>query len=287
MIPDVEQSTWVITIYWLLMLPIAVWILVRTTDFWADDGPATLMEAVGATLVTALVVFLTYDFSGYVFALLMQVPELGFVFPQGYGYLNWFREPLCLKWQVLSFIPVIRYLPIIFAFTAAGTLQVVWWKMDFRMGVVAFFSQLVLLVFAMAMLSVVFSFFIGVSEGVANSGADANRRSSATNRNSNRNQNQVAPQAPPVGLPGLQQRVREIGTRKGPFINWVREGWTSINGTLEPVYNFLAPITKFLPLPAQDFMNGGGWLIALPGIGALGWYGWKKHQRRKTRVPTV
>jgi hypothetical protein len=33
MIPEVEQSSWVVVTYWLLMFPIAVVVLVRTTDF--------------------------------------------------------------------------------------------------------------------------------------------------------------------------------------------------------------------------------------------------------------
>lgn len=281
MIPEVEQSTWMIAVYWLLMFPIAVVVLVRTTEFWADDGPGTLMEAIGATLVTGLVVFLAYDLSGYLFAFLMQVPELGFVFPPGYTYLNWIREPLCLKWQVLSFIPVIRLLPVIFAFTAAGTLQVIWWKMDFRMGVVAFFSQLILNLFAMAMLSVVFSFFVGVSEGTSSSTTSSNSTSNSRNRS---NQVQLPSQEPLVGLPGLQQRVREIGTRKGPFINWVREKWSAFNGIFEPIYDLSRPVTKFLPLPAQDFLNGGGWLVAAPVLGTLAWFGWKRRSKRSGAV---
>jgi hypothetical protein len=264
MIPEVEQSGWIVATYWLLMFPIAVAVLVRTTAFWADDGPGTVFEAVRATLLTGLVVFLTYDLSGYVFARLMQSPQLGIVFPAGYGYWHWIREPLCLKWQVLGFVPFIRYLPVLFALTAGGTLQVLWWRIPFRQGVLAFISQIILNVLAMAMLSLVFVFFIGMREGAPASSS-----------------------ASPEGLPGLQQRVRELGARKGPFAGGIRERWESINRVFEPGYAFFQPITRYLPLPVQDFLHAGGWLIAGLGLAALGWYGWRNRYRSSRRRPNA
>jgi hypothetical protein len=94
MIPEVEQSSWVVFTYWLLMFPIAVVVLVRTTNFWADDGPGTVFPAIRTTLLTGLIIFLVYDLSGYVFARLMQSPQLGIVFPPatdtGTGFENRF-----------------------------------------------------------------------------------------------------------------------------------------------------------------------------------------------------
>jgi hypothetical protein len=46
-------------------------------------------------------------------------------------------------WQVLRFVPVIRYLPVLFALTAGGTLQVLWWRIPFRQGLLAFVSQII------------------------------------------------------------------------------------------------------------------------------------------------
>jgi len=292
MIPEVEQSSWVVVTYWLLMFPIAVVVLVRTTDFWADDGPGTVFEAIRTTLFTGLIIFLTYDLSGYVFARLMQSPQLGIVFPAGYGYWNWIREPLCLKWQVLGFVPVIRYLPVLFALTAGGALQVLWWRISFRQGLLAFISQIILNVFAMAMLSLIFVFFLGMREGATASSTPARnneRRATATeSRNRDRAAQaagQAASSASPDGLPGLQQRVRELGARKGPFARGIRERWESINKIFEPGYAFFQPITRFLPLPVQDFLLAGGWLIAGPGLAAFGWYGWRNRYRRSRSRP--
>jgi hypothetical protein len=34
---------------------------------------------------------------------------------------------------------------------------------------------------------------------------------------------------------------------------------------LRPVYDFCQPVTRHLPLPVQDFLNGGGWILVLTG----------------------
>jgi hypothetical protein len=293
MIPEVEQSLWVVITYWLLMFPIAVAVLIRTTDFWADDGPGTLFEAIRATLITGLVIFFTYDLSGYAFARMMQMPQLGFVFPPDYRYWNWIQEPLCLKWQVLGFVPIVRYLPVLFALTAGGTLQVLWWRIPFRQGLLAVASQIILNIFAMSILSLVFVFFIGMSDA-ANapppSARNVERRATAAERRSRDRTaqavNQPAANEVPNSLQGLQQRARQLGERKGPVARGLRERWEVINEAFEPGYTLFQPITRYLPLPAQDFLQAGGWLIAAPGLAAFGWYAWRNRQRSTRRRPT-
>ena len=115
MIPVIEHSSLLVILYWLLMIPIAILVLVRVTAFWADDGPGTLFGAVRTIVVMALAVYLTFDISGYLFARMMQDPQLGIAFPPGYHYWNWIREPQSLKWHVLGYVPLIRYLPVMFA----------------------------------------------------------------------------------------------------------------------------------------------------------------------------
>jgi hypothetical protein len=287
MIPEVEQTSWMIAAYWFLMFAIAAVVMVRVTNFWADDGPCTVFEAVRATLLMGLAVFLTYDLSGYLFARLMQMPELGFVFPEGYTYWNWIREPLCLKWQVLGFVPMIRYLPVLFALTVGGTIHVLLWDIPFRLAVLAFISQIVLMVSAMAFLSLVFSFFVGMSEGTTagtlSTRNDERRSTSAQRRNQNRadragEQKDISTAT--GGLLGMQERAREIGLRKGPLVNEAWARWESINRVFEPGYEWSRPFTRYLPLPVQDFLNGGGWLIAAPALATFGWYVWRIRRRR-------
>ena len=265
MIPVIEHSSLLIILYWLLMIPIAILVLVRVTAFWADDGPGTLFGALRTIVVMALAVFLTFDISAYIFACMMQDPQLGIAFPPGYHYWNWIREPQSLKWHVLGYVPLIRYLPVMFALCAGAIVQVLLWKIPFRTGMIVFVTQLLVDIFAMAMLSLVFSFFVGVQEGAnakthprhaagGHAGAHTNGRSMA---------------AVPDGLPGMQHRIEQLGAEEGPMVRRLWRRWESVNQLLRPLYDLLQPVTRHLPLPARDFLNGGGWLIVIPGVIAL------------------
>jgi hypothetical protein len=260
-IPVIEHSSLLVILYWLLMIPIAILVLVRVTAFWTDDGPGTLVGALKTIVAMGLAVYLTYDVSGYVFARMMQDPQLGIAFPPGYHYWNWMQEPQGLKWHVLGFVPLIRYLPVMFALCAGGVVQVLLWKIPFRTGMIVFVNQLLVDIFAMAMLSLVFSFFVGVQEGAT---AKAHPRHG---RGVHAGGRSVA--AAPAGLQGMQQRIEQLGVEEGPLARRLWRRWESVNQLLQPAYDLLQPITRHLPLPARDFLNGGGWLLVIPSVIAL------------------
>jgi len=272
-IPVIEHSSLLTILYWLLMIPIAILVLVRVTAFWTDDGPGTLFGAVRTIVVMALAVYLTYDISGYVFACMMQDPQLGIAFPPGYHYWNWIREPQSLKWHVLGYVPFIRYLPVMFALCAGAIVQVLLWKIPFRTGMIVFVNQLLVDIFAMAMLSLVFSFFVGVQEGA---NAKTHPRHAAGGHAGGRS---VA--AVPDGLPGMQHRIEQLGAEEGPMVRRLWRRWESVNQLLRPVYDLLQPVTRHLPLPVRDFLNGGGWLIVIPGVIAL-LRSWPRLRQRKS-----
>jgi len=260
MIQSIEHSSLLPILFWLLLLPIAIFILMRTTAFWTDEGPGTILGAAKTVLAIWLTVFFVYDLSGYGFARLMQDPRLGIAFPPNYSYLTWLREPMGLKWFVLGYVPLIRYLPVLFALCAGGVVQVLLWKIPFRVGMLVFLSQLFLNIFAMAVLSLVFSFFVGVEKG-----ADGKvpRRVAAANRRA------AAAAAAPDGLPGLQQKIEKLGRDEGPVLRRLLLRWRGVNGLFQPAYDLLDPVTSHLPLPAQDCLNGGGWLLVIPGLIAV------------------
>ncbi len=261
MIPVIEHSSLLVILYWLLMIPIAILVLVRVTAFWTDDGPGTLVGALKTIIAMWLAVYLTYDVSGYVFARMMQDPQLGIAFPPGYHYWNWMQEPQGLKWHVLGFVPLIRYLPVMFALCVGGIVQVLLWKIPFRTGMIVFINQLLVDIFAMAMLSLVFSFFVGVQEGAT---AKAHPRHGGGVHAGGR-----AVAATADGLQGMQQRIEQLGVEEGPLARRLWRRWESVNQLLQPAYDLLQPITRHLPLPARDFLNGGGWLLVIPSVIAL------------------
>jgi hypothetical protein len=224
----------------------------------------------------ALAVFLTYDLSGYVLASAMQDPQLGITFPPRYHYWNWIREPLSLKWYVLGFVPLIRYLPVMFGLCAGAIVQILLWKIPFRQALVVFVSQLIIDIFAMAMLSLVFSFFVGVQEGATAKGHPRQRAGMHANNRS------MA--ADPGGLHGMQMRIENLGAEEGPLFRRLCGRWVAANKQLQPLYNMLEPVTRHLPVPIRDFLNGGGWLLFVPGSLALVWY-WRRG--RPTPLPKL
>ena len=260
MIQSIEHSSLLPILFWLLLLPIAIFILMRTTAFWTEEGPGTILGAAKTVLAIWLTVFFVYDLSGYGFARLMQDPRLGIAFPPNYTYLTWLREPMGLKWFVVGYVPLIRYLPVLFALCAGGVVQVLLWKIPFRVGMLVFLSQLFLNIFAMAVLSLVFSFFVGVEKGPD---GKVPRRVAAANRRA------AAAAAAPDGLPGLQQKIEKLGRDEGPALRRLLLRWRGVNGLFQPAYDLLDPVTSHLPLPAQDCLNGGGWLLVIPGLIAV------------------
>jgi hypothetical protein len=260
-----------------------------------------MFGAAKTILLMSVAVFFTFDFSGYVFAWMMQRPDLGIGFPEGYHYGHWLREPLALKWQVLGFLPIIRYLPILFALCAGGAVQVFLWKITFREGLLVFVSLVVLTVIAMALLSLVFSFGVGIYEGVT--GDEASRRSAGQEpgrkagskpdrraagktdgraRKQRANQPAVPPPAPagrPTSLAQLQERVANVGAAQGPWVRRVHSWWEPINQRFDPLYRVIHPVTRYLPSPVQSFVHGGGWVLIVAGV-LGGLFVWRRGRRR-------
>jgi hypothetical protein len=89
----------------------------------------------------------------------------------------------------------------------------------------------------------------------------------------------------PGWIVGLTATCPRAWREKGSLRQGVSQTWESINQRLEPGYAFFQPITRYLPLPVQDFLLAGGWLIAGPGLAAFGWYGWRNRYRRPRSRP--
>jgi len=162
---------------------------------------------------------------------------------------------------VLGFVPMIRYLPVMFGLCAGAIVQILLWKIPFRLALVVFVSQLMIDIFAMAMLSLVFSFFVGVQEGAVAKGHPRQRAGMHANNRS------MA--ADPGGLQGMQMRIENLGVEEGPLFRRLCGRWVAANKRLQPLYDMLEPVTSHLPLPVRDFLHGGGWFLVIPGVIAL------------------
>lgn len=261
MIPAIDRYDLIVAAYWLIMFVIATFILVYVTVYCTGESPGSFWRAAKTTLLVGAAVFFTYDFSGYLFAVMMQVPAAGVRLPEHYSYWDWLREPLALKWQVLSFVPLIRYLPLLFALIIGGIVQVFLWKIPFQLGLLVFIAQIVLNLLAMMALSFVFSLGISLYERGAEHLA---------NRQEERGvESPLGPAAEPRNLRQVRDRVAAAGPDDTSLWRRIDRWWESFNSSLKPTYNFLQPVTDHFPLPVQDFLNGGGWLLTIPGLAGL------------------
>jgi hypothetical protein len=276
MVPMIEQYNLLLIVYWLVMFFIAMCVLVQVTGYFAGDAPGTLRRAALTTLLMFAAIYFTYDVSGYLLVLLMQDPSAGIMLPPQYTYWDWLREPLALKWHVLGFIPILRFVPVILALCMGCVIQVVLWEIPFNVALVVFLAQVFLDLMAMVVLSFVFRLGIGIYERAA--GPPTVRQAM---------EGYAQPRGPaerPATLDHLRHRIEKLGPEEGPFWRRVSAGWESVNGDLQPLYDFLQPVTKHLPVPAQDFLNAGGWPAILLGGTLLALYWPRIHRGRKHHV---
>src|SRR5579884_1323651 len=139
-------------VFWALMIPIAAYIFQNVCSMCGADYPTFRRAALTTVLVTAAA-FFAFDGIGY--GLIKASSDtVNLNLPPDYGYSNWLREPLHLKWQVLGLIPMIgRLLPIVVAVCLAATLYVLILAEPFRNCIAILAIQWTLNVVAMAILS--------------------------------------------------------------------------------------------------------------------------------------
>jgi hypothetical protein len=273
MAPHVESHSLLVVAYWLAMIPIAAAVLVTVTGYCIDDGPSSFSRAMLIVVAVAAGVFFAYDLTGYVFARLMQDPAVGVRLPPQYSYWDWLREPAGLKWRVLGFVPFIRYIPVGIALIVGAVMQIFIWNITFPFALLVFLAQLVLDLGAMVLLS--FAFQVGI----ALSGQEV-ARAEPPGPAQRREAGVAAAQPEPASLDELGHRVRNLEAEVGPVWRRLARDWESVNGHLGPLYRWLQPVTEHLPPPAQDFLNAGGWVAVLAGLGgvALVWPRFHRHR---------
>ena len=74
MTPMLEPYTVLIILYWLLMIPIAAYVLYLVTGYFTGEYPTSFVRAMFTVVFVAAVVFFSYDGAGYLFFRMMQDP---------------------------------------------------------------------------------------------------------------------------------------------------------------------------------------------------------------------
>jgi hypothetical protein len=70
----------------------------------------------------------------------------------------------------------------------------------------------------------------------------------------------------------MQQRIERLGAEEGPLVRRLWGRWAGFIRPLDPLSATLRPVTRHLPLPLRDFLDGGGWLALIPAAIALMWF---------------
>jgi hypothetical protein len=254
-----ETATAINYVFWVVMFCVATVILVQVSNYLTGESPQTVFKAARATLIVWATVYFVYDLSGYLFARIMQDPSNGIHMPAHYTYWDWFREPFAVKWYVLGFVPIIRYMPVIFGLFAGSLLHVFILDVTYPIALAVFLAQLFLNAFALIAIS--FAFNLGFAAYVR----DVVRPELVAEQQKEVRE-ALASHDAPRNLRQLGHRIGHLDPQQDTGWRQVEAGWRGFNAVFNPVYSWLRPVTKHLPLPAQDFLDSGGWLLVLPAL---------------------
>lgn len=295
MAPGPQQEPLLLVMFWLLMLPIAAFLLRTACGICAADLP-TYRRAALIVLLVGPAAYFTFDFSAYGIVLAQQ--DVALQLPPGYSYSSWLREPLALKWQAIGLIPGIRYLPVVFAICLAGVLQVILLQVTFRIGVLIFLLEWFLNVMAMALLSFLLSLtqgFLGKTLSTDTAPGDSALKQLVPDTQPQakhagpRPRDPQRPHARPVSGKGKTPEAPKEGTAAA--FATLREGLESTKSNLspqlqslkehlegfrerfepylEPIKEECEPFTQHLPDAVQEFLRDGGWWLVLGGVAVI------------------
>lgn len=290
--PPTPLSAEIATIVlWALMLPVAGYIFQTVCNLCGADPP-TFRRGVVVTVLVAAAAFFTFDGIGYGIVLGSR-DTLNLNLPPGYSYGNWLREPLYLKWQVLGLVPLLRWLPVLFAACLAATLYVFILAEPFRNCVAILAIQWTLNVVAMAILSFALSSILhfvtpspssgppGTASDYALSPAPPETRAKTRPRSRREAKN------PRIENDEKKPEEKDRSTAAGSDLKGVliahegkesapsswREQLHDLNNRLEPylepIKTASAPYTKYLPTAVQEFLDDGGWWLVLAGLAVV------------------
>jgi hypothetical protein len=247
--------------YWLVIIALAALFLRLACSLCQADIPSWTRAVISVILVTFLA-YLTFDFTSYLIMRSMQ--DVVIQVPPGYNYHIWFREPIAFKWMVISHAGPLRYLGPIFALCVAGILQVIVLQAEvtFRWGLLIFVLQTV----ATAVAGYILALVLGVALeaiGWTPQPATVAAAPGQVHDKGGKKGPATAPHKEPASLQPPEQNV------SASFQETVQNLKNYANSHLDDVKEELAPVTKHLPQPVNDFLDGGGWWLVLGVVGVI------------------
>jgi hypothetical protein len=292
--PATATDVIVTIVFWAAIVFIAGVIFQKVCDLCGADLPS-FRRSVLITVLVAAAVFFTFDGTGYGIMLATR-DTVNLNLPPGYNYGNWLREPLYLKWQVMGLVPVLRYLPIVFAGCVAATLYVLILAEPFRNCIVILLLQWTLNVVAMAILSFALTnivhFVAPAQPESAGPGAEQqpniapappearaatrpkphrfNRRPEDKPETTTKPDTPKSTEGEASSGSDLQAALAEHKGNPESSLHQLREQLHALDERakpyLEPIETACAPYTKYLPEPVQEFLEDGGWWLVFAAL---------------------
>jgi hypothetical protein len=255
----------IILVFWSVFLLVSAFLLRQACSLCGAELPS-YRRAFVVLLFVAPAAYLVFDLTAY--GCMLSMDDITLRVPQGYSYAQWLWEPLALKWQILGFVPGVRFVPIVLGLVTAGVLQVFFLHVSFGAGIVISVIHWVANVIALALLSFVTSLVLLALVPVARN-SDSHGKAQQSSRADSEGQDHSLRsfsslelgdrEAPQDKLSSFQRKAKEnlisLRDRVDPY--------------LEPVKEELAPFTDRLPKPCVDFLNAGGWWLIFLVMGLI------------------
>lgn len=301
-------------IYWIVIVALSAFFLRQACSICAEGMP-TWKRSIISVLLVSFLSYLVFDFTCYL--IMRSMNEVLLYVPPGYSYALWFREPFGIKWYIVSRAGFLRYIPFIFAFCAAGILQlaVLEGEVTFRIGLLIALIQWS----ATAVAGYIVALLMGVafsnmswtpaeqtapSQAQANAGAKQpksrpegrrpQQKKAKSAEKGDASDNQAA-----TASASLQQMIEEkLGEATAEPREQLSQAGENLkeyaDSHLEDLKEEMEPLTKHLPEPVRSWLDKGGWwwVIGALVFFALLWVrsifrrlreGMKVRQRRKKR----
>jgi hypothetical protein len=296
----------ILLLYWLVMIVLSAFFL-RMACSLCQTGMPTWRRAVVSVLVVSFLAYLTFDFTAYL--IMRSLQGVVIQVPPWYGYNFWFREPIVLKWLIISQAGPLRYVPFVFGLCAAGLLQVIVLQLEvtFRWGLLIVLLQWGATAVAGYIVSLLFGVVLsGIGwtmqpDPVARVPGQAHKqpepkqpaspkgqrvtenrdrtkekKTAQVSRNAKTHEAPASDQVPsePTTLQVFQREVEGATQAPREHLQSAAESLKAYaDSQIDDLKEDLEPIAKHLPGPVQDFLDKGGWwaILGILGLLALFW----------------
>lgn len=289
--PDVQH--WLFIGFWVVVVGASSLILMELCPYFDEESP-TIRKAVFMVVGVACAAYFAADFTAYM--IMRSTSDVVVAVPPWYGYSNWMREPILLKWRIIGVVPMVRWLPLVIGTCAAGFVQTILFelKVPFRKATAMFAAQWIGTVLVMGVLLVVLR--VGLHFFVSQEAAQEVALSKVKEK-----LQPVQPEATGAQPEGTVDHLQFKGKLEGAeatFKFYRDKAVANLDPYLTEVKEAAEPVTRHLPAGIQSWLENGGWWWTLGAIGilALLWLRrmilyvqrtWKRSRRRKKRRPKL